>query len=239
VYVICSALVSCVGHLAPPLFNVLMTAVLSPKERPTSGHMRKRLAIMVAARELFLSQGYSATAVDAIAARAFVSKQTLYNHFGSKERLFSEMVDEFIAGVLPAALDASATASTGQSLGIVAETFADLLMRPDTVSLYRLALIEAERHPELGQLLEERAERPMHNAIVKVLVREGIEDQNAGRALAAGLIGGIKELVLWPRLMNPQQAVASPSETARAVFQYVGTLAFALESGYARQLKRL
>jgi AcrR family transcriptional regulator len=193
---------------------------------------------MTAARELFLSQGYSATAVDAIAAHAFVSKQTLYNHFGSKDRLFSEMVDEFIAGALPAALEAESASTVTRSLEIVAETLADLLMRPDTVSLYRLALIESDRHPELGQLLVERAESPMLNAVMKALVREGVRDQKAGRALATGLIGGIKEQVLWPRLLNPRQNVPSAVETARAVLSYIGALSTALENGYARKLNQ-
>jgi AcrR family transcriptional regulator len=213
-----------------------MTAVSPPKEHPTSGHKRKRLAIMKAARALFLTQGYSATAVDSIAARAFVSKQTLYNHFGSKERLFSEMVDEFIAGVLPAALEAESGSSASGSLEIVAETLADLLMRPDTVSLYRLALIESDLHPELGQLLVDRAETPMLNGVMKALVREGVRDPKAGRALAIGLIGGIKEQVLWPRLINPRQIVPSPVDTARSVLCYIGTFSIALENGYARKL---
>jgi AcrR family transcriptional regulator len=208
------------------------------KQHPTSGQTRKRMAILAAAREIFLSQGYSAAAVDAIAARAFVSKQTLYNHFGSKERLFSEMVDEFIARVLPAALEAENSASTSRSLNIVAETLADLVMRPDTVSLYRLALIEAERHPELSQLLVERAERPMQNAVMQVLRREGLKDMEASKALAIGLIGGIKELVLWPRLVNPTQILPTPAETARAVLTYVGTFSTALENGYARYLNQ-
>jgi len=176
--------------------------------------------------------------VDAIAAHAFVSKQTLYNHFGSKDRLFSEMVDEFIAGALPAALEAESASTVTRSLEIVAETLADLLMRPDTVSLYRLALIESDRHPELGQLLVERAESPMLNAVMKALVREGVRDQKAGRALATGLIGGIKEQVLWPRLLNPRQNVPSAVETARAVLSYIGALSTALENGYARKLNQ-
>lgn len=215
-----------------------MTTVPSPTERPISGHARKRLAIMNAARILFLSQGYSATAVDAIAARAFVSKQTLYNHFGSKERLFSEMVDEFITSALPAALHAESASSVSASLEIVAETLADLLMRPDTVSLYRLALTESERHPELGRLLVDRAETPMLNAIMKALLREGLRDQKAGRALAIGLIGGIKEQVLWPRLINPRQVVTSPVETARSVLSYLGAFSVALENGYASKLNQ-
>jgi TetR/AcrR family transcriptional regulator, mexJK operon transcriptional repressor len=53
----------------------------------THGYPAKRQAIMDAAAEVFLHEGYTRTSVDAIAAAAGVSKQTIYNHFGDKERL--------------------------------------------------------------------------------------------------------------------------------------------------------
>src|SRR5262249_49212382 len=53
---------------------------------------RKRRAIMDAATTLFLRQGYPGTSMDQIAARAGVSKQTVYKHFADKERLFVEIV---------------------------------------------------------------------------------------------------------------------------------------------------
>jgi len=48
----------------------------------------KRAAILDAAEELFVASGYELTSVDAIAARATVSKRTVYDHFGDKESLF-------------------------------------------------------------------------------------------------------------------------------------------------------
>src|SRR5450755_2546846 len=53
---------------------------------------RKRLAILDAATTIFLRQGYLGTSMDEIAARAGVSKQTVYKHFADKERLFVEIV---------------------------------------------------------------------------------------------------------------------------------------------------
>jgi TetR/AcrR family transcriptional repressor of mexJK operon len=53
---------------------------------------RKRRAIIEAATTVFLSNGYLGTTMDEIAARARVSRQTVYKHFADKERLFSEIV---------------------------------------------------------------------------------------------------------------------------------------------------
>ncbi|WP_322015444.1 TetR/AcrR family transcriptional regulator [Paraburkholderia sp. J12] len=53
---------------------------------------RKRAAIVEAAIEEFLAAGFEATSMDRIAARACVSKRTVYNHFPSKEALFEAIM---------------------------------------------------------------------------------------------------------------------------------------------------
>jgi TetR/AcrR family transcriptional regulator of autoinduction and epiphytic fitness len=53
---------------------------------------RKREAIVQAAIAEFRDHGFEVTSMDRIAARAEVSKRTVYNHFPSKEELFSEML---------------------------------------------------------------------------------------------------------------------------------------------------
>lgn len=55
---------------------------------------RKRLAVISAAIEEFLAAGFDATSMDRIAARAGVSKRTVYNHFPSKETLFAEILQQ-------------------------------------------------------------------------------------------------------------------------------------------------
>ncbi len=53
---------------------------------------RKREAIIQAAISEFRSQGFDATSMDKIAATAEVSKRTVYNHFPSKEDLFTAIL---------------------------------------------------------------------------------------------------------------------------------------------------
>lgn len=52
---------------------------------------RKRVAIIEAAADLFVTHGYGIT-MDAIAGRAGVSKQTIYNLFSTKEDLFGAVI---------------------------------------------------------------------------------------------------------------------------------------------------
>ncbi|QQC87452.1 TetR/AcrR family transcriptional regulator [Streptomyces alfalfae] len=58
------------------------------------GSSRKRAAILTAARELFLADGFDRSSVDAIAARAEVSKRTVYDYFGDKQTLLQAVVDD-------------------------------------------------------------------------------------------------------------------------------------------------
>ncbi|MQY17832.1 TetR/AcrR family transcriptional regulator [Nocardia macrotermitis] len=57
------------------------------------GSTQKRAAILSAARELFLAQGFDRSSVDAVAARAEVSKRTVYDYFGDKRTLLQAVVD--------------------------------------------------------------------------------------------------------------------------------------------------
>jgi AcrR family transcriptional regulator len=57
-----------------------------------------RAAVLAAARELFVEQGYGATTVDQIAARAGVSKPTVFTAVGSKQTVLSVVRDVAMAG---------------------------------------------------------------------------------------------------------------------------------------------
>jgi AcrR family transcriptional regulator len=57
-----------------------------------------RRAVLTAARELFVSNGYSATTIAAIAERARVSLDTIYATVGRKPALLRELVETAISG---------------------------------------------------------------------------------------------------------------------------------------------
>ncbi|MEV4002803.1 helix-turn-helix domain-containing protein [Actinomadura sp. NPDC049753] len=48
-------------------------------------------ALVAAARELFVDDGFSATSLDAICARAKVTRGAFYHHFSNKEHIFREV----------------------------------------------------------------------------------------------------------------------------------------------------
>jgi TetR/AcrR family transcriptional repressor of mexJK operon len=58
------------------------------------GQAHKRAAILTAARELFVQTGVERTSMDAIAARAEVSKRTVYDYYGDKRRLLLGVIED-------------------------------------------------------------------------------------------------------------------------------------------------
>jgi TetR/AcrR family transcriptional regulator, mexJK operon transcriptional repressor len=121
---------------------------------------RKRRAIMEAATAVFLGSGYLGTSMDEIAARAAVSKQTVYKHFADKERLFTEIIlatidrvgEPFHAEVITL----GDTDDLEDELGTVARRLIAAVMAPDVLKLRRLVIAEADRFPELGRTYYER-----------------------------------------------------------------------------------
>ncbi|MGB8385114.1 MAG: helix-turn-helix domain-containing protein [Dermatophilaceae bacterium] len=65
--------------------------------RPTRARATRR-RIIDAAAELFIADGYTASTLEQIAARAGVAVQTVYFHFGNKRTLLKEAVDVAAVG---------------------------------------------------------------------------------------------------------------------------------------------
>jgi TetR/AcrR family transcriptional repressor of mexJK operon len=116
----------------------------------------KRLAILSAGRDLFLSNGYQGTSVDQIAASAEVSKQTVYKHFGDKRELLLNIVNEALDGtVTPFRERIAALAGTTDleaDLTALAADYLRAVLQEPVVQLRRLVVGEANRIPELAQL---------------------------------------------------------------------------------------
>lgn len=80
-----------------------MKASVKPRRRYDSPRRQEqaratRLAILQAARELFVERGYVSTTLQAIAAKARISPATVYATFTNKRSLLSALVDVSIAG---------------------------------------------------------------------------------------------------------------------------------------------
>jgi TetR/AcrR family transcriptional regulator, mexJK operon transcriptional repressor len=116
---------------------------------------RKRKALLDAATEIFLDRGYDGTSVDDVAAKAGVSKPTVYRFFADKERLFAEIVNA-TTGEIDDLVRLVTEAMAGQKspdsgLFVLARSFIAALMQPRILRLRRLVMANAERFPAVGR----------------------------------------------------------------------------------------
>ncbi len=104
------------------------------------------MAIRNAAIDLFMAEGMERTSMDAIAAAAGVSKQTVYSHFKSKDELFRSCV---AYKVRTYGLDASSLLGedgVDRFLAHIGRSYLTLISDPGVIRMFRLMAAEADTH---------------------------------------------------------------------------------------------
>ncbi|HAJ11226.1 MAG: TetR/AcrR family transcriptional regulator [Hydrogenophaga sp.] len=132
--------------------------------------------LLDAALALFVEKGFAATRVEEVAARAGVSKGTLFLYFPSKEELFKAVVRENIAGRLD---------EWNQELGEFQGTSAELVryglhswwerigMTPAS-GITKLIMSEARNFPELAAFYEQEVIEP-GDRLLRRLLQRGVD----------------------------------------------------------------
>jgi TetR/AcrR family transcriptional repressor of mexJK operon len=111
----------------------------------------KHRAIQQAGTDVFLRLGYGSASMDLVAAEAGVSKQTIYNHFQSKEALFKAIVEDLTSTLMAPLIVRDPAKSTPKHILLsLGRDFLALMLRPSSLALYRLIVAESARFPELG-----------------------------------------------------------------------------------------
>jgi AcrR family transcriptional regulator len=135
--------------------------------------LAKRRQILAGARQVFGELGFERASVDLIAARAGVSKATVYNHHQDKKALFVacvlEETHEMSAG-LRACVDAP-PGDVEQVLLLIGEKLMAVFLSPGVAGLYRHVIAEAARFPDMGQAMFEGGLSLIHEAIAAYLQR--------------------------------------------------------------------
>jgi len=132
--------------------------------------------LLAAALELFVERGYAATRLDDVAARAGVSKGTLYLYFENKEDLFKAVVRENIVAQI------SQTRETARQFdGPRDELLRQLVQRwwrqygrTPAAGISKLILAESGNFPEIARFFVAEVIEPWHRLFSEV-IGEGIE----------------------------------------------------------------
>jgi TetR/AcrR family transcriptional regulator, mexJK operon transcriptional repressor len=183
---------------------------------------RKRKALLLAATEIFLDKGYDGTSMDDVAAKAAVSKPTVYKYFSDKERLFAEIV-RATSGEIDSLVRLVTETMVGQTsvesgLIVLARRFITSLMQPRVLRLRRLVIANADRFPELGRSWYEQGfERVLATLAVSFrgLADRGLLRMDDPRIAANHFVG----LLLWipiNKAMFTGDHRSSPAELERS-----------------------
>ena len=147
-----------------------------------AGEVPVRQRILEAAFSAFMERGFAETSTLEIATRAKASKRELYAHFGSKQEILAACIGERAKRMrMPADLPAPADRDT---LARTLTAFGSNLLReisdPTVVAVFRLAIAEAIRSPEVARALNDAGIAASRTALRELMVS----------ARTAGLLDG-------------------------------------------------
>jgi len=123
--------------------------------RPTQDEAKViHSTVIEAAHHLFLQEGYSAAAMEAIAKRAGVSKKTLYARFPTKAQLFTAVVEAQVAAwsTRAAQYDKAIGKTLSERLEHHAFMFLEVGSQSESRAFERLLLGEVRHFPEVGRI---------------------------------------------------------------------------------------
>lgn len=130
----------------------------------------RREEFLLAASQMFFKDGFSGANVDDVIAQVGGSKRTLYNYFGNKEELFSAVIRDISVRAMSGLVDESACRPTlHETLFEIGTRYLTVIMRPDTLHLYRTIVAEGIRFPHLPQVFLENGPRRASRSLARTL----------------------------------------------------------------------
>jgi AcrR family transcriptional regulator len=201
--------------------------------RDETDEIPARQRILDAAFSAFMERGFAETSTLEIATRARVSKRELYALVGSKQEMLAACIGERAQRLrMPAGLPEPKDRET---LARALETLGTQLLReisdPTVIAVFRLAIAEAVRAPEVAQALHSLGAEPSRAALREMM----------SRARAAGLLNGdpaemAEHFVglLWGTLMTGLLLRTAERPTPREIARRAGEAAAGLLQLYAK-----
>jgi AcrR family transcriptional regulator len=148
-------------------------ANLAKRERRKEARLGE---LLVAALDLFVEKGFAATRMEEVAARAGVSKGTVFLYFPSKEELFKAVVRENISGRFEEwnAEFQTYQGSSADMLHHCMTTWWQRIGSTQASGITKLLISEGSHFPDIVQFYQNEVVQPGHLLIRRVLQR-GIE----------------------------------------------------------------
>lgn len=150
---------------------------------------RKREAILVAARDLFIEGGFDGMSMEETAARAVVSKVTVYKQFTSKEDLLEELVslesERMEAGMARLSFTGDGALEQLSSFGFQLMSF---FARPDVAAFDLRMMLEGRRNKALVRMFMREGPARLYAVLAGFFREQGIAAPDETDQAAAQLI---------------------------------------------------
>jgi len=179
-------------------------------------HQDTRQRLLDAACEAFREEGYQVS-IDRIAARAQVARQTLYNHFPSKDALFAEVVRVSIQSVLVTLDREGDVRATLLSFG---DAYRAKILSAEGIAIFRTLTAEAPRFPALAKQFFRQGPQTTRKRLAEYLARamkQGRlkrEDPDFAAEMLTAMLADYDRL---RGLMNMQMDLLKSTKTAQVV----------------------
>ncbi|MFZ6848757.1 TetR/AcrR family transcriptional regulator [Undibacterium sp. RuRC25W] len=168
---------------------------------------RKREAILQAAIEEFRQHGFEATSMDKIAATAAVSKRTVYNHFASKEELFSAILLQlWHAAATQETLVYKTDATLQDQLEVHLRKKMGMLSDHNFLDLSRVAVAATIHTPDRARDMVEKLSKNELSIVtwIKAAQNDGKLRLADPQLMADMLQGQLKSMAFWPQVAMGQ-----------------------------------
>jgi AcrR family transcriptional regulator len=209
--------------------TTVATEISRAHPRPAdSTHPPQRSRIIEAAFGLLIERGYAGASTREIARRARVSKRELYELFGNKQGILAAMISGRTARMRsPLALSAVRDrGELAETLARFAVTLMQEVCHPAVIELFRLAIIEAERSPELARALDEDGRQANRAALAAFFADAhslGLVAGSTPERMAAQFLALLWEDLLTTLLLRRAEPPA-PAEIERRAREAAKTL---------------
>ncbi len=132
--------------------------------------------LLEAALALFVEKGFAATRADEVAARAGVSKGTLYLYYPSKEELLKAVIAQYLSAPIAegAALAAAYQGPVAPRLCASLTAWWRELLTSPAAGVFKLIITEVRNFPDIAHFYQREVVEPAH-AVLGSLIRRGIE----------------------------------------------------------------
>ena len=185
--------------------------------------------LLDAALDLFVEKGFSATRVDEVAARAGVSKGTLFLYFQSKEDLFKAVVRENIANKFPTWQEEFLTfeGTSADMLRYALTSWWERIGKTRASGITKLVMSEAQNFPEIAAFYQEEVIQP-GNAMISRILERGVQsgefrEMNLEQAVHI-IVAPMIFLMMWKHSMGACAASAKIVDPEQFIHMQVDVL---------------